>query len=388
MLAKWIFLMCLIVCIAEAHELNSIKLFNVENYGAISDGKIDNNVAFMSAWNEACNWNGNASVVIPNGSYMLNPIIFKGPCKGWTTFEIQGVLKAPITHSFSDISWINFRYIDQLNLTGTGTGILDGQGPWVWGHKHVLMTMSFDFVTNSYVQQLHSINSQNAHFSVYSCENMVFTNLTITAPHNSPNTDGIKLGMCKGININNVHIGTGDDCIAIISGTSKVNISNVYCGPGHGISVGSVGNEGDESIEEIYVKNCTFNGTSNGLRIKTWAAPLEQPIKASNFVYEDIVVIDVENPIIIDQHYCPSGNCIHQVPSRVQISNIHYKNIQGSCKGDVAVSFKCSETFPCQNIITEDIYLWSNHCTQEGPSYSCENVNGVSYGEQCPPPCI
>ncbi|KAL9276671.1 hypothetical protein ACSQ67_025781 [Phaseolus vulgaris] len=66
-------------------------------------------------------------------------------------------------------------------------------------------------------------------------------------------------------------IQTGDDCIAINSGTSLVNISDIFCGPSHDISIGSLGCNGEDArVEEIDVKNCTFIGTSNEVRVKTW----------------------------------------------------------------------------------------------------------------------
>ncbi|KAK7274456.1 hypothetical protein RIF29_15546 [Crotalaria pallida] len=401
MAARWILLVCLLVCIVEAQGLSplilarisrprlSVRLFNVESYGAIADGKTDNSAAFLKAWDEACNWGGLSSIVVPHGTYMLKQVVFSGPCKGWTTFEIRGVLKAPTDPpTSSERTWINFRYVNQLNVNGGGT--LDGQGALVWGHKPVYMTMGFAFVTNSYVHNLRSSNSQNAHFALFACENMTFTNIMLTAPRDSPNTDGIKIGRSKGITIKDAYIATGDDCIAIISGTKKVTISNVFCGPGHGISVGSLGKHDNEvDVKDISVKNCTFYGTYNGLRIKTWASPLNHTLKASNFVYEDIFFKDVEHPIIIDQEYCPGHHCGNMVPSSVQISNVSYKNIQGSCKNDVAVSFKCSEKLPCQNITMEDINLWSSSKgSKRRLTNYCSHANGASYGKQIPLSCI
>lgn len=187
-------------------------------------------------------------------------------------------------------------------------------------------TMDFDFITNGHVQNLHSIDSKGGHFIVFGCENMTFTDLTLKSPEHNRNTDGIKIAQTNGINITSVKIGTGDDCVAMISGTKNAWISNVVCGPGHGISVGSLGkNDGETDVEDIVVKNCTFVGTSNGLRIKTWAAPLKKTLNASNFVYEDIVMNSVQNPIVIDQQYCP----LHQCDLKVCASSSHF-NIHNS----------------------------------------------------------
>ena len=175
-------------------------------------------------------------------------------------------------------------------------------------------TMRFDFITNGSVHDLHSINSKGGHFVLYGCENMNLTNLTLSAPGDSPNTDGIKIGESYGVNITSVNIGTGDDCIAMISGARKIRILDVYCGPGHGISVGSLGkSDGEQDVQDIVVKNCTFNGTSDGLRIKSWAAPLSKTLKASHFVYEDIIMDNVYIPINIDQAYCPDPPCNNKV---------------------------------------------------------------------------
>ncbi|KAG5554227.1 hypothetical protein RHGRI_011925 [Rhododendron griersonianum] len=34
--------------------------------------------------------------------------------------------------------------------------------------------------------------------------------------------------------LENYKIGTGDDCISIVSGSSNIKMKTIYCGPGHG----------------------------------------------------------------------------------------------------------------------------------------------------------
>ena len=141
---------------------------------------------------------------------------------------------------------------------------------------------------------------------------MDFTKLRLSAPADSPNTDGIKIGSSYQIGISSSVIGTGDDCIAILSGSREIHISKLFCGPGHGISIGSLGGYDHENdVEGVYVRDSGLKGTTNGLRIKTWAK--SHPLKASKIRYENIVMTDVMYPIIIDQDYCPSPPCSTQV---------------------------------------------------------------------------
>lgn len=142
---------------------------------------------------------------------------------------------------------------------------------------------------------------------------MIINNITISAPADSPNTDGIHISNSSYIKISNSAIGTGDDCISLGPGSKNISISQVYCGPGHGISVGSLGKyPKEDDVVGLTIRNCTFNGTSNGLRVKTWAP--SQASTASDFTFQDIAMNSVENPILIDQNYCPHGSCKQQVP--------------------------------------------------------------------------
>lgn len=175
-----------------------------------------------------------------------------------------------------------------------------------------MQSIRFDFVTNALVQRIHSINSKGFHINVFSCKKLKFKYLEIHAPNDSPNTDGIHIGNSNEVTVYDSNIGTGDDCISLGPGSYNTYISKITCGPGHGISVGSLGKyPNEEDVMGLIVRNSTFKGTTNGVRIKTWAP--SSPSIAKNFTFDYIFMDDVQNPIIIDQQYCPSRSCSHSV---------------------------------------------------------------------------
>ncbi|KAK4736836.1 hypothetical protein R3W88_000533 [Solanum pinnatisectum] len=180
------------------------------------------------------------------------------------------------------------------------------------------------------------------------------------------------------------NIGTGDDCISIFAGSQNINISGVTCGPGHGISIGSLVNKPNEVVKDVHVKNCTLIATQNGMRIKTWAS--SNVGEATSIYFEDIIMDKVNNPIIIDQHYCPSHTCSYE-KSFVQIKDVTFNNIRGTTNSLVAVYFNCSSSLLCQNINLNDIKLITDNNAK--PTIAlCANAIGHATGIELPPSCL
>ncbi|KAL0431112.1 UNVERIFIED_CONTAM: Polygalacturonase [Sesamum radiatum] len=250
----------------------------------------------------------------------------------------------------------------------------DGQGQQAWKqndcHKNrncakLPMNLSFNFINNSIIQDVTTKDSKNFHVNCISSHNVTFRRFTISAPGDSPNTDGIHLGRDTMINIVDSIIKTGDDCISIGDETKELHIQNVTCGPGHGISVGSLGGYAEEKdVQGIYVKNCTFIGTQNGVRVKTWpSAPAT--LTVSDLHFEDLIMDNVSSPIIIDQEYCPHNLCKKDRPSSIKITNVSIKNVRGTTNSAEAVTFICSGLKPCENVEVGDIDL--TYTGNQGP---------------------
>jgi galacturan 1,4-alpha-galacturonidase len=84
------------------------------------------------AWMKACATPGRPAVVVPKGDYLLHPLVFRGPCRGYMELHVAGVVRAPdgLAAFRGRSEWIHFAGIDGLLVTGGGT--FDGRGATAW----------------------------------------------------------------------------------------------------------------------------------------------------------------------------------------------------------------------------------------------------------------
>ncbi|KAJ8432107.1 hypothetical protein Cgig2_010231 [Carnegiea gigantea] len=122
---------------------------------------------------------------------------------------------------------------------------------------------------------------------------MHLKNIAIDASIMSLNIDEIHIGQSNRVNITGADIDTGDDYISLGDGRKHINNANIACGLGHGISVESLGRYRDE-----------------------------QP-----------------------------------VPSRVRISDVLLKDIQGTSAAEMTMQLTCNKSMLCQNAKLGDIDL-------------------------------
>jgi len=385
---------CLLIFLFSVIRIAHGADFNIKNFGAKADGKSDDTQAMSNAWKAACVSTDPSTVLIPNGKYMVGPLTFQGPCKAPVSVQVQGNILAPTDLNIfkSQNGWMVFQNIDRLMVSGTGT--FDGQGSLAWSQNNCAKTgtcnslpinLAFTSITNSKIQDISSLNSKLFHMNILNCKNVTLQHIIIRAPQESLNTDGIHIGRSSGINITGANIKTGDDCVSLGDGSQQINIENVTCGPGHGISVGSLGKYHDEQpVMGVTVRNCTLTSTMFGVRVKTW--PNSPSGIASYLDFEDIVMNNVSTCLLIDQEYCPYAQCNAEVPSRVKISNVSFKNIRGTSATKQAVKIICSRSIPCQNVQISDISLQYNG--KDGPITSvCKNVKPSAFGKLNPPAC-
>ncbi|XVF81504.1 hypothetical protein PTKIN_Ptkin15bG0160500 [Pterospermum kingtungense] len=383
----------LFVLLASIHKAQSIVIDVVANHGAKADGRTDLNTPLMNAWKQACASPTLTKIIIPKGNYLLSRATFEGPCKAHIILQVDGTVQAPANpNAFKTPDWVVFSRVD--GITMLGSGVFDGQGATAWGKNTcskdkfcpaLPVNLRFNFVKNAMVQDITTKNSKQFNVNVLGCQNITFHHFTVTNPGDSVNTDGIHIGRSVGVNILDSTIQTGDDCVSLGDGSKNVNIQRIKCGPGHGISVGSLGKwKAEEPVAGIYVKDCTITDTTNGVRIKTW--PAAEAGSATDMHFEGITLNNVGFPILIDQEYCPWNQCNLKAPSKVKLSKISFKNVQGTATTKEAVKIVCSKSLPCDEVELADIDI--TYKGPGGPAISqCSHVNPKLTGKMNPPAC-
>ncbi|KAK9947275.1 hypothetical protein M0R45_002908 [Rubus argutus] len=378
----------------ESSQATGDATYNVVSYGARGDGKTDSTKAFLRAWSSACSSATTTSTVyVPRGTFLLKPLVFSGPCRSSRiVFQMGAATTLVAPSNYWELgnsgNWILFIKVTGLSIYG---GTVDARGAEFWHCRRFgksctagARSVSLFWCSNAVVSGLRSMNSQTMHIAIDNSNNILIQNVWIRAPSSSPNTDGIHVEASTGVTISASTIMTGDDCISIGSGSRNLWIERIACGPGHGISIGSLGGSvNEDGVQNVTVTNSVFTKTQNGVRIKSWARASNG--YARNIVYRNLIMKNVDNPIIIDQKYCPGNQgCPHQ-SSGVKISKVTYKNIRGTSGTQVAMNFYCSSSNPCWGVKLQDIRL--TYLNRAATS-SCANIGGSKSGVVIPRSCF
>ncbi|MBA0636419.1 hypothetical protein Godav_025572 [Gossypium davidsonii] len=405
------------------------EVVDVSDFGAVGDGTADSSKAFLKAWNFVCSReieNGVRVIFVPeNRTFLLHPVTFNGPCKAKEIkFLIMGRIISPVSpktwEGLDQAKWLTFYKVSGLKIKGSGE--INGRG-WGWWNQScrdhprlegctslaptvsrffdspsLLITivvlfnvsgepqaMIFESCKTSSLSQVRLINSSQTHVLIRGTDGFIVDHVKITAPETSPNTDGIHISSASNIFIRNSIIGTGDDCVSIGDHTTNIHISHVKCGPGHGISIGSLGRSGNfVQVQNIRVNTVTFKGTTNGARIKTWQVGKGY---VRGVMFENLFFNSVKNPIIIDQNYCNVRGACKELETGVQIRDVVYRNLWGTSSTEVAITLNCSRSVSCTGLLLQSIMLKSS-ITGKNARSSCINAHGAAIGVVQPAPCF
>lgn len=301
------------------------RIFVLTDFGAVGDGRTLNTAAFQRAIS-AVAAAGGGRLVVPAGIFRTQPFelcsrldlhlaqdaVIQAP----DTFAEYGV---PEPSSFSTQEEINAqvkpvaplihgRQLHDVAITGPGR--IDGHGAlwWAWSERAaraqpgrlVYKRTHLIVITDCERLRVADVTLSNAamfHFVPRRIVDLTIERVKVRAPESAPNTDAIDPGPVTNAWIHHCDIDTGDDNIVIKQGGTNILIEDCVIQHGHGISIGS---ETTVGVNGMWVRRCTFDGTDNGIRIKSMrgAGGLVENVR-----YTDITMDNVENAIVLDLTY-------------------------------------------------------------------------------------
>ncbi len=329
--------------------------FNLKDYGAVGDYKAMDTDAFKKAV-AAIEKAGGGHLIVPAGTYKTLPFTLtshmdlhldagatiKAP-DNFAEYGIPDPATATGNRVGAGVQPLISSPANATDIAITGSGTIDGSGAnfWTWSDKAARkyppgraivarpILVSLRGVTRLHVDGITLTNSPMFHL-VPRGEDITIENLHILAPSDAPNTDAMDPGGQR-ILIRNCTINTGDDDCALQSGSHDVLIEKLTCLHGHGISIGSGTRNG---LSNVLVRNCSFDGTDNGLRIKSYRG---NGGDVHDITYTDITMKNVRRPVDLNMLYNGNANTPTDVGPRnaapgqtTNIPNfhdIHFANI-------------------------------------------------------------
>jgi polygalacturonase len=305
------------------------RQFNLRDFGATGDGKTLDTQAFAKAV-AAIDAAGGGTLDVPAGTYLTLP--FNLTSKMDLHLEAGSLIQFP-----PDISAYGypanradatpeqvksllknipaFIFVrDASDISISGSGIIDGGGSAWWalsppddnGVRHTSYGDSRPkLVILNNCNRVHITGVTMRNSPMYElvpilCHDVLIDNVRITAYEHGPNTDAIDPMACDNVVIRNCYLDVGDDNVAIkaIQGPcTNILVENCTCLHGHGISIGS---ETYQGIHNVTVRNCTFDGTANGIRIKS---ARDRGNQLYGFDFSNITMKNVTNAIYINMYY-------------------------------------------------------------------------------------
>ncbi len=309
----------------------SAATYNVRDFGATGDGKTVDTMAIQKAL-DACRKTG-GTVEFPPGTYLSRPIrvytqttvqLDSGATLQATTNQ-QDFMKTPgdwLKAKSSD--FIPFVHGSSLtNVTFTGGGVIDGGGSVWWGEAEKARQIKSGYTLprpnlvvierckNLRMENITLQNSPKFHFVPTDCEDVVISNVTILAPERAANTDAIDPSNCRNVLITKCRIDVGDDNVAIKAGKAvsgrefaceDITVTDCTFLHGHGMSIGS---ETAGGVRNVTVRNCTFENTENGLRIKSQRG---KGGVVENIIYDHITMKNVDPAITFTCFYANNSS--------------------------------------------------------------------------------
>ena len=390
---------------------------NVRDYGATGGGTRLETAAINRAIG-ACAKAGGGTVVLPPGRYLSGTLTLRSHVTldieaGATLLASRDPKDYPLeADAYNPRTLILAPLIDAHdaeNVTLTGRGTIDGQGA-IWWHRLDLAQPKKGMpgaqtpadvaeaakVAHGRPQLIRLVRSRDVVIECLSlkdspewnvhpllCQDVRVEGLTISAPPDSHNTDGINPESCRGVQILDCRIDNGDDCVTLKSGLNAIgrrlgrpdeDITIANCVMWHGHGGITIGSEMSGGVRNVSVTNCVFHGTENGIRVKSQRGRggVVEGVTVSN-----IVMQDVPHPFTITTFYMGKdkpGEVFPVDAGTPRFRDFLFSNITARGAQD-AGSVTGLRELPVGQITFTNVHV------QATAGFTCTNTQGIAFND-------
>jgi polygalacturonase len=193
----------------------------VNQFGAIADDARLDTQAFQSAIDE-CTKKSKA-VVVPAGTYDLGQIKLISNLqlhlKPGSILRASKQLADFAPHPAINESGTHRPFLiggGVKNVEISGLGVIDGSGPAYWGKEdadRIRFGLIVQGCSNVKIRDITVRDTPMFLMGIMDCDNVIVDGVTLTAPADSPNTDGLQIIDSHDVRISNCLISVGDDGI-------------------------------------------------------------------------------------------------------------------------------------------------------------------------------
>lgn len=353
------------------------KVCNVRTYGAKGDGATKDTAAIQKAIDTCSEAGGGVVLLTGNGTFVSAPLILKSNItleidKGSTLAGSPDHDDYPQITEFHEHGRRSLLSSDNAeNITIRGGGTIDGRGESWWPHREPGYTrprlIVFSHSHHILMENVTVENSPMWQIVPYYSDDLTFRNMKVLAPEGvSHNTDGIDPFSSSHVVIDHVLIDTGDDNVAIKSGqpgspgpdapSHDITITDCMFLHGHGLSIGS---EVAGGVQNVLVERVHFKGTGTGVRIKS---NRDRGNDISHLTYRDLVMEDVQTPILISEFYPKIPPNIDSAPVTRLTPHFHditIENVKATGARQAMIIVGLPES-PIRNLVLSNIDISAN----------------------------
>ncbi|KAL3653560.1 hypothetical protein CASFOL_003241 [Castilleja foliolosa] len=396
---------------------------SLTDFGGVGDGKTLNTKAFKAAIANLSKFasDGGALLFVPKGTWLTGSFYLTSHFtlyihKDAVLLASQDESDYPVIEPLPSYgkgrdggkryaSLIMGTNLTDVVITG-GNGTIDGQGEVWWkkfknGQLKNTRPYLIEILFSNQVQisNITLTNSASWHVHPVYCRDVIIEYLTIIAPVDVPNTDGINPDSCTNTRIRDSYIVSGDDCIAVKSGwdeygikfgmpTVNLSIKRLTCiSPDSAVI--ALGSEMSGGIQNVRAENIIAINCQSGVRIKT---AIGRGAYVKDIYVQNINFDTIKYMFWMTGAYGSHPDSKYDPKALPKINNINYRNVvakNAKFVGDLSGIEGDPFTGICISNVTAEIaakkkkpgdFEFEEKKKSSKLPWNCTNVSGVSSG--------